>query len=75
MNLTPAEQAWLDEYRQTLARDYPGLVEDIVVFGSKARGDADAGSAVDFLVVLTAPDRRVKDEIVYLGYLMDAPIW
>ena len=52
MNLNPDEQAWLDEYRQTLAKDYPGLVDDILIFGSKARGDAGPDSDLDVLVVL-----------------------
>ena len=33
LKLTPAEQTWLDEYRETLAKDYPGLVEDIIIYG------------------------------------------
>ena len=37
LKLTSAEQAWLDEYRQTLANDYPGLVEDIIIYGPHAR--------------------------------------
>ena len=72
LKLTPAEQAWLDEYRQTLAKDYPGLVEDIVIFGSKARGDAGPDSDLDVLVVLTEAGRRTKDDIAYLGYLLAA---
>ena len=38
LKLTPAEQAWLDEYRQTLARVYPGLVEDIIIYGPHTKG-------------------------------------
>ena len=38
LKLTPAEQAWLDEYRQTLSNDYPGLVDDIIIYGPHARG-------------------------------------
>ena len=41
LKLTPAEQSWLDEYRQTLARDYPGLVEDIIIYGPHTRGVTD----------------------------------
>ena len=70
LKLTPAEQAWLDEYRRTLAKDYPGLVEDILIFGSKARGDAGPDSDLDVLVVLTEADRRIKDAVGYLGYLL-----
>ena len=70
LKLTPTEQAWLDEYRQTLARDYPGLVDDILIFGSKARGDAGPDSDLDVLVVLGEADRRVKDDVGYLGHLL-----
>ena len=70
LKLTPAEQAWLDEYRQTLARDYPGLVHDILIFGSKARGDAGPDSDLDVLVVLNQAGRSVKDDIAYQGHLL-----
>ena len=72
LKLTPAEQAWLDEYRQSLAKDHPGLVEDIVIFGSKARGDAGPDSDLDVLIVLTEADRRTKDVVAYHGYLLAA---
>ena len=70
LKLTPAEQAWLDEYRQTLARDYPGLVEDIVIFGSKARGDAGPDSDLDVLVVVGEADRQTRREVRHAGHLL-----
>ena len=70
LKLTPAEQAWLDEYRQTLARDYPGLVHDILIFGSKARGDAGPDSDLDVLVVLNQADRRTKRGVRHTGHLL-----
>ena len=73
MNLTPAEQAWLDEYRQTLAMDYPGLVHDILIFGSKARADAGPDSDLDVLVVLNQADRRsIKRGVRHTGHLLSA---
>ena len=70
LKLTPAEQAWLDEYRQTLAKDYPGLVEDIVIFGSKARGDAGPDSDLDVLVVIGEADRQTRREVRHAGHLL-----
>ena len=32
LKLRPDEQAWLEEFRQALEKEYVGLVEDMVVF-------------------------------------------
>ena len=72
MNLNPDEQAWLNEYRQTLARDYPGLVDDILIFGSKARGDAGPDSDLDVLVVLNQADRQIKRGARHTGHMSSA---
>ena len=40
LNLASQEQAWLDSYRQALDDSFPDLVEQIVIYGSKARGEA-----------------------------------
>ena len=53
LKLTPAEQAWLDEYRQTLANDYPGLVDDIIIYGPHTRG-------------VTDPDIELRDTLVLI---------
>lgn len=67
MKLTPEEQAWLDGYRQALAERFPGLVEEIVIFGSKARGTATADSDLDLLVVIGEGDWRLKDAVAQPG--------
>jgi predicted nucleotidyltransferase len=50
--LTKKEQRALNEYRNLLLRRFPGQMERLVLFGSKARGEATPGSDVDVLVVL-----------------------
>ena len=72
LKLTPAEQAWLDEYRQTLARDYPGLVEDIIIYGPHARGVTDPDIELDTLVIIRDGDAGTKKAIRYLGHLKAA---
>ncbi|MFQ5792036.1 MAG: nucleotidyltransferase domain-containing protein, partial [Acidobacteriota bacterium] len=52
MKLTLEEQAWLDAYRQALAEQFPDLVEEIVIFGSKARGEAGPDSDLDVLLIV-----------------------
>ncbi|MBI4789579.1 MAG: HEPN domain-containing protein [Chloroflexi bacterium] len=50
--LTPQERRALKQFRDHLLAKYPDQVERIVLFGSKARGDFDAESDIDVLVVV-----------------------
>lgn len=70
MKLAAEEQGWLDAYRQALAQQFPGLVEQIIVFGSKARGTASADSDFDLLMVIREGDWRLKDAVTQPGYLL-----
>lgn len=47
---------------QALAHAAP-LAEQIVMFGSQARGDADEGSDVDFLVIERSVDNRAQEMV------------
>lgn len=67
MKLSREEQAWLDAYRQTLAEQFPDLIEEIIVFGSKARGTDTADSDPDLLVVIREGDWRLKDVVAQPG--------
>ncbi len=53
-----------------MAEDFPALVEEILIFGSKARGTAKPDSDLDVLVVIREEDRRLKDAIRQPGYLL-----
>lgn len=68
MKLTQEEEHWLKSYRQALTRQLPGLVEQIVIFGSKARGTATMDSDLDVLVVIREGDWRLKDLVTMPGY-------
>ncbi len=72
VHLTTDEQAWLDEYRRELKERFPGNVEDVVIFGSKARGDDRPDSDVDVLVVLREGGRQIKREARLLGHRLAA---
>ena len=67
--LEPNEKLWLESYLDRL-KNAPGvLLKRLVVYGSKARGDARPGSDVDVLVLVgDAPDaERNARELIYGG--------
>lgn len=72
MKLTDDEQAWLDAYRKELAEEFPGLVEEILIFGSKARGEAGPDSDLDILLVVKNHAAHLKRELRRTGYLLAA---
>jgi predicted nucleotidyltransferase len=70
MKLTPEDHNWLEAYRQALDQQFPGMVEHIILFGSKARGTATEESDLDLLVVIRRGDWRLKDAMTRPGYLL-----
>jgi len=68
--LTPEERDWLAAYRRQLEEEFPGIVEQIVIFGSKARGDATEESDLDVLLVITAGDWKLREAVARPGYLL-----
>jgi predicted nucleotidyltransferase len=68
MKLTREEEWWLEKYRQILTQRFPGLVQQIVIFGSKARGTATADSDLDILLVIREGNWRLKDLVTEPGY-------
>lgn len=68
MKLTPEEHAWLDAYRKALAEQFPDVIEEILIFGSKARGDAGPDSDLDLLVILREGDRTRKRAVRHIGH-------
>jgi predicted nucleotidyltransferase len=68
MKLTAEEQAWLDAYRKVLIQQFPDLVEEMLIFGSKARGEARQDSDLDVLVILREGDWKRKNEVRHIGH-------
>ncbi len=67
MKLTADEQSWLYAYREALDRKYPNLVEEFILFGSKARGDDREDSDLDVLLIIQDGDWRRKMDLTDLG--------
>lgn len=72
MKLTREEQAWLDAYRKALTEQFPGLVEEIIIFGSKARGEGGPDSDLDVLLIVRNHASHLKRELRRVGYLLAA---
>jgi len=66
-HLTEREAAALDEYVRRLRQEHSDQVVRVVLFGSKARGDADQESDTDLLVVVKDDERRAHRPIERLG--------
>jgi predicted nucleotidyltransferase len=61
--LTSNEQSALDEFVRRLRAKYADQVLLVRLFGSKARGDFDAESDVDVLVVVKNNDWQFSDDV------------
>lgn len=70
--LNAADRQWLDEYGEMLRRDYPDVVARLAVFGSKARGEADAESDLDVLLLVRDAHEDRLLEIEIAGYELRA---
>jgi predicted nucleotidyltransferase len=72
LQLTADEQAWLDGYRADLDKKHPGAVREMLIYGSKARGQAHAESDLDVLLIVNDHARNLKRDLRRIGYLLAA---
>ena len=63
LTLAVDELAWLDQFREQLLEQYSGLVDDIIVYGYRARGLADLDLSMDVLVVIHEGDQETGKQI------------
>lgn len=68
MSLEPPEQDWLEAYKKALEREYPGVVQRIIVYGSKARGNAHEDSDIDIVMLMRDDAGRIEEDIRLLGH-------
>ena len=72
MKLTKSERAWLDAYRRALVAVRPPAIERMLIYGSKARGDAGPDSDLDVLLIVKNNAARQKRTLRRIGYLLAA---
>lgn len=62
-HLTPNEQAAINSYVTHIRSRFAGQILAVTLFGSKARGDDDAESDIDLLVLADAQDHALRSEL------------
>jgi uncharacterized protein len=72
LHLKRSERAWLKAYREELRAMHADLLEQMIVYGSKARGDAGPESDVDVLLILKNKAKGRKRELRAVGHLLAA---
>jgi predicted nucleotidyltransferase len=63
LQLRPEEKKVVGEYINLIRKHFPDKVSEIVLFGSKARGDSHAESDIDILLVIDTEDKQIKRKI------------
>jgi predicted nucleotidyltransferase len=72
LDLTKEEQAWLDAYKEALNKQHPQAVKAMVIYGSKARGQGQANSDLDLLLIVKSDAAALKRDLRWIGYLLAA---
>ena len=75
LELSPDEQTWLDEYRTVLSEWHAGVVFRMVIYGSKARGEAHPDSDLDVLIIVRNDAGALKRKLRDIGYDLAATSW
>ena len=52
VNWHPEERKWLEELRDTIHEQHQDSVNQVTLFGSKARGDWHSESDIDVLIII-----------------------
>ena len=67
-SLSKQEELALQDYFSTLQNRLGSRLVDVVLFGSKARGEHDPGSDIDVVVLIDHPDAYDLSEVRGLGF-------
>lgn len=63
---------WLDAYRKALLDQQPGTIKQMLLYGSKARGDANEKSDIDILLIVKNESANLKRVLRRIGYRLSA---
>ena len=61
------EQQALIEFSQTLQQQFGELVQSVLLFGSKARGEDTSFSDLDVLIIVNSDDWQLHKQICYVA--------
>ena len=65
LTLAVDELAWLDQFRARLLEEFSGVVEDIIVYGFRARGMGDMSLEFEVLVVVSEEQHYARIRAVH----------
>jgi predicted nucleotidyltransferase len=69
--LTSEERRSVDEFVQSVGDRFDGQVQAVILFGSRARGEAEPESDMDVLVVMSSVDSTARKRVRHLA----AEVW
>ena len=61
--LSPNEYSAVREYVNHIHNDFPGRILAVILFGSKARGDAGEESDIDLFVLVDMEDHTLRSDL------------
>ena len=73
-SLNRNKQKVIEEFKAKIIDDFPDKITKVIIFGSKARGQATEDSDIDILVIIKSKDWRMMDAIREIGYELDEDI-
>ncbi len=68
MHVQNQYQDILEKYVAIVSEKWGESVEDIILFGSVARGDAGEDSDIDLLIVVKEEDYRIRRQMISCAY-------
>ena len=70
-HLTVTEKRALSDFCARLRDKHPEKILDVLLFGSKARGDFDAESDLDLLILVAEEESQLTRDVVGIGSEID----
>ncbi len=64
----PDERKWLEEFLGAIKTGHAETVKDVVIYGSKARGDWHRDSDIDILLILADEGKDERESVENLAY-------
>ena len=68
VKLSFKEKDIVNNFKKKIEKKFPEEIISVIVFGSKARGDAVRDSDIDILVITKSDNKELTRKIRFLGY-------